>query len=217
MAQLIPAPIEVAHAERAAVHLEKSFESVSRERHEFLAVCAIPWRDLAEEIDRFEHAVAAIEAGAQGTNNRHRVRPFGLAAVLRLACLVREHHQARRADQNTRRGLDRRANEVGERTFAARHTSGLADHGGQNVAGRPRVGLALVVHHRQERAVLKRWRCADAVDGAAYLIDRKPIGASADATRWSYGGIWVGAELFASFKPGKGDFRKLIVQRPEGA
>ncbi|MDE1139563.1 MAG: hypothetical protein PW999_07880 [Paraburkholderia tropica] len=53
-------------------------------------------------------------------------------------------------------------------------------------------------------------------DGTARILDRAPIGAGATANGWSYMGCIVDATLYASFKPGKGDWRKLIVQRPEG-
>ncbi|MEK6291075.1 MAG: hypothetical protein V4793_06740 [Paraburkholderia tropica] len=52
--------------------------------------------------------------------------------------------------------------------------------------------------------------------GTARLLDRAPIGAGATANGWSYMGCIVDATLYASFKPGNGDWRKLIVQRPEG-
>ncbi|WP_321953135.1 hypothetical protein [Paraburkholderia bannensis] len=65
-----------------------------------------------------------------------------------------------------------------------------------------------------------KWLAQDE-SGAAYLVDRKPSGAASCAApgagRWSYAGIWSRADLFTSFKRGSGDWRKLIVQRPEGA
>ncbi|WP_321902059.1 hypothetical protein [Paraburkholderia tropica] len=53
-------------------------------------------------------------------------------------------------------------------------------------------------------------------DGTARILDRAPLVAGATAKGWSYLGCFVDAAIYASFKPGNGDWRKLIVQRPEG-
>ncbi|WP_063750542.1 hypothetical protein [Paraburkholderia bannensis] len=61
-----------------------------------------------------------------------------------------------------------------------------------------------------------RWLVQDG-SGSAYLSPKEPAVFDAQGGGWAAFWLVKDATHFSSFKPGKGDWRKLIVQRPEGA
>lgn len=61
-----------------------------------------------------------------------------------------------------------------------------------------------------------RW-LAQCENGSAYLSEGEPRIHHAAGVGWVFPGPCAFAAYFASFKLGKGDWTKLIVQRPEGA
>lgn len=56
------------------------------------------------------------------------------------------------------------------------------------------------------------WLAQDS-SGSAFIHERMPV--TETSTVWHGGGSFAHAMHFASFKPGTGDWKKLIVQRPE--